>query len=79
MNIINKRIISVFSIIFVFILFLGLLMFSMFSKAEEYALKSVNYHLYDKEVENMGSYRFDCTKCDESVLCPKEAPFLEIK
>ena len=47
MNIINKRIITVFSIIFVFILFLGLLMFSMFSRAEEYALKSVNYHLYE--------------------------------
>ena len=37
------------------------------------------YYIRDKEVENMGGYRFDCTKCDESVLCPKEAPFLEIK
>ena len=30
-----------------------------------------------KEIEEMGYYRFDCTKCDESVLCPKKAPFLE--
>ena len=36
----------------------------------------MNY-IYDKEIEEMGYYRFDCTKCDESVLCPKKAPFLE--
>ena len=47
MKIINKRIIVVFSVISVFLFFLGLLMFSMFSRAEEYALKSVNYHLYE--------------------------------
>ncbi len=47
MKIINKRIIVVFSIIFAFIFFVGILMFSMFSRAEEYALKSVNYHLYE--------------------------------
>ena len=38
----------------------------------------MNY-IYDKETEEMGYYRFDCTKCDESVLCPKKAPFLERK
>ena len=32
-----------------------------------------------KEIKEMGYYRFDCTKCDESVLCPKKAPFLERK
>ena len=36
----------------------------------------MNY-IYDKEIEEMGYYRFDCTKCDESVLCPKKAPFLK--
>ena len=36
----------------------------------------MNY-LYDKEMEEMGYHRFDCTKCDESVLCPKKAPFLK--
>ena len=29
------------------------------------------------EIEEMGYDRFDCTKCDESVLCPKKAPFLK--
>ena len=33
-------------------------------------------YVYDKKMEDLGSYRFDCTKCDESVLCPQEAPFL---
>ena len=36
----------------------------------------MNY-IYDKEIEEMGYYRFDCTKCNESILCPKKAPFLE--
>lgn len=36
------------------------------------------YYTCDKEAEKLGSYRFDCTKCNESVLCPKEAPFLKI-
>ena len=36
----------------------------------------MNY-IYDKEIEEMGYYRFDCTKCDESVLCPKKAPFFK--
>ena len=47
MKIINKRIIVVFSIIFIFVFFVGVLMLSMFTRAEEYALKSVNQHLYD--------------------------------
>ena len=36
----------------------------------------MNY-VYDEEIEELGYYRFDCTKCDESVLCPKKAPFLK--
>lgn len=36
----------------------------------------MNY-VYDKEIEELGYYRFDCTKCNESVLCPKKAPFLK--
>ncbi|MBR5498020.1 MAG: penicillin-binding protein [Clostridia bacterium] len=50
MTIINKRIIAVFSIIFIFIFFVGILMFSMFAHSDEYALKSVNYHLYESGV-----------------------------
>ena len=33
-------------------------------------------YVYDKKMEDLGSYRLDCTKCDESVLCPQEAPCL---
>ena len=50
----------------------------MFKSIECYVCGSDMKYVYDKEMENLGSYRFDCTKCNESVLCPKEAPFLEI-
>lgn len=36
----------------------------------------MNY-LCDKEIEDLQVYRFDCPKCNESVLCPKKAPFLK--
>lgn len=47
MKTINKRIILIISIATVFLAVTALLMFSMFSHAEEYALKSVNAHLYE--------------------------------
>ena len=50
----------------------------MFKSIECWVCGSDMSYIYDKEIENLGSYRFDCTKCNESVLCPKEAPFLEI-
>ena len=50
MKTINKRIILVVSVTFVFLAVVGLLMFSMFTHAEEYALKSVNAHLYENGV-----------------------------
>lgn len=50
MKTINKRIILVVSVTIVFLAVSGLLMFSMFMNAEEYALKSVNAHLYDNGV-----------------------------
>ena len=51
----------------------------MFKSIECWVCGADMYYIRDKEVENMGRYRFECTKCDESVLCPNEAPFLEIK
>ena len=50
----------------------------MFKSIECWVCGADMYYTPDKEAENLGSYRFDCTKCNESVLCPKEAPFLEI-
>lgn len=50
MRTINKRIILIVSVVMVFIVFTLLLMFSMFSNAQEYALKSVNAHLYENGV-----------------------------
>ena len=47
MNIINKRLIMIFSVIIIFLTVTSILIVSMFSNAEEYALKSVNAHLYD--------------------------------
>ena len=49
----------------------------MFKSIECWVCGADMYYIRDKEVENMGGYRFDCTKCDESVLCPKKAPFLK--
>ncbi|MBR3867705.1 MAG: hypothetical protein IKM66_00170 [Clostridia bacterium] len=50
MRTINKRIILIVSVVMIFLLFTILLMFSMFSNAREYALKSVNAHLYENGV-----------------------------
>lgn len=50
MRTINKRIILIVSVVMVFVIFTLLLMFSMFSNAQEYALKSVNAHLYENGV-----------------------------
>ena len=50
MKTINKRILLVVSVTIAFLAVVGLLMFSMFSNAEEYALKSVNAHLYENGV-----------------------------
>ena len=49
----------------------------MFKPIECWVCGNDMNYIYDKETEEMGYYRFDCTKCDESVLCPKKAPFLE--
>lgn len=46
MKTINKRILLLVAVTIVFLSVTGLLMFSMFTHAEEYALKSVNNHLY---------------------------------
>lgn len=50
MKTINKRILLLVSVTALFIAVVVLLMFSMFSHAEEYALKSVNNHLYNNGV-----------------------------
>ncbi len=50
MRTINKRIILIVSVVIIFLFFTILLMFSMFSNAREYALKSVNAHLYENGV-----------------------------
>lgn len=50
MKTINKRIVLLVIVAVIFTCFLSLLMFSMFSNAHEYALKSVNAHLYDNGV-----------------------------
>ena len=50
----------------------------MFKPIECWVCGADMHYIHDKEVENLGGYRFDCSKCNESVVCPKEAPFLEI-
>ena len=50
MKTINKRIFLLVSVTVIFAAVAALLMFSMFSHAEEYALKSINSHLYDNGV-----------------------------
>lgn len=50
MRTINNRIILIVSVVVIFLFFTILLMFSMFSNAREYALKSVNAHLYENGV-----------------------------
>ncbi len=50
MKTINKRILLLISVTVLFLVVLILLMFSMFSNAENYALKSVNKHLYSSNV-----------------------------
>ena len=51
----------------------------MFKEIECWVCGADMIYIYDEEMEHMGSHRFDCTKCDESVLCPMEAPFLQKK
>ena len=51
----------------------------MFKPIECWVCGNDMNYICDKEIEEMGYYRFDCTKCDESILCPKKAPFLEKK
>lgn len=50
MKTINKRIILVVSVTIIFLAVSALLMFSMFTNAEEYALKGVNAHLYENGI-----------------------------
>ena len=50
MKTINKRIILVVSIVLIFCFFTVVLMISMFANAQEYALKSVNAHLFESGV-----------------------------
>lgn len=50
MRTINKRIIMVVIVGVIFLTFTIVLMFSMFSNAEEYSLKHVNSHLYESNV-----------------------------
>lgn len=50
MKTINKRIVLLIIVAALFTAFLSLLMFSMFSNAQQYAMKSVNSHLYDNGV-----------------------------
>ncbi len=50
MKTINKRIILVVSVVLLFFVFTVILMFSMFANAEEYAMKSVNAHLFNSGV-----------------------------
>ena len=50
MNTINKRILSIVITASVFLIFTIVLMYSMMTNAREYALKSVNGHLYDNGI-----------------------------
>lgn len=50
MKTINKRIALLIAVALIFLVFSGLLMYSMFSNSQEYALKSVNKHLYDSGI-----------------------------
>ena len=49
----------------------------MFKPIECWVCGSEMKYVYDKDMEELEAYRFDCTKCDESVLVPQKAPFLE--
>lgn len=49
----------------------------MFKSIECWACGNGINYVYDEEIEELGYYRFDCIECDESVLCPKKAPFLK--
>lgn len=49
----------------------------MFKSIECWVCSADMNYVKDIEIEDKGFYRFDCTKCDESVLCPKKAPFLK--
>lgn len=60
MKTINKRIILVVSVTIIFLSVSGLLMGSMFLNAEEYALKSVNAHLYENGVLINAGNIVDC-------------------
>ena len=50
MKTINKRIALVVAVVMVFTAFFSLLMFSMLTNAEEYALKGVNAHLFENGI-----------------------------
>ena len=50
MNTINKRILSIVITASIFLVFTIILMYSMMTNAREYALKSVNGHLYDSGI-----------------------------
>lgn len=50
MRTINKRILLIVAVVVIFLFFTILLALSMFSNAQEYALKSVNAHLYENGV-----------------------------
>ena len=49
----------------------------MFKPIECWVCGSEMEYVYDKDMEELEAYRFDCTKCDESVLVPQKAPFLK--
>lgn len=49
----------------------------MFKPIECWVCSADMNYVKDIEIEDKEFYRFDCTKCDESVLCPKKAPFLK--
>lgn len=38
---------------------------------------NMNY-IYDIDMERLQSHRFECAKCEESVLVPFNAPFLKL-
>ncbi|WP_297994005.1 hypothetical protein [uncultured Clostridium sp.] len=49
----------------------------MFKPIECWICGADMHYIYDKDTEELGPYAFDCSKCDERVVVPKEAPFLE--
>ena len=50
MKTINKRILLLVSVTSVFLAVVALLMFSMMSNAHDYAMKSVNKHIYENNI-----------------------------